>query len=69
MPDGMEPGLSVAHVMQVPTGGTLPTTVGAGKIYEQICAYRDTLGNEFGYWEPAPLLERLAREGGRFADF
>jgi len=44
-------------------------TVGAGKIYEQICAYRDTLGNEFGYWEPAPLLERLAREDGRFADF
>jgi 3-hydroxyacyl-CoA dehydrogenase len=43
--------------------------VGAGKIYAQICAYRDTLGNEFGYWEPAPLLERLAREGGRFADF
>jgi 2-furoyl-CoA dehydrogenase large subunit len=24
LPDGMEPGLEVAHVMQVPTGGTLP---------------------------------------------
>jgi len=44
-------------------------SVGPGKIYEQICTYRDTLGNEFGYWEPAPLLEKLAREGGSFADF
>ena len=42
--------------------------VGPGKIYQQICRYRDTLGNEFGYWEPAPLLEKLAREGGRFAE-
>ena len=44
-------------------------SVGLRKIYDQICVYRDTLGNEFGYWEPAPLLEKLAREGGRFADF
>jgi 3-hydroxyacyl-CoA dehydrogenase len=43
--------------------------VGLKKIYDRICAYRDTLGNEFGYWEPAPLLERLAREGGQFAGF
>ena len=43
-------------------------TVGPDKIYEQVCRYRDTLGNEFGYWEPAPLLEKLAREGGKFAE-
>ena len=43
--------------------------VGAEKIYTQICQYRETLGNEFGYWEPAPLLEKLAREGGRFSAF
>lgn len=43
--------------------------IGLKKIYDRICIYRDTLGNEFGYWEPAPLLERLAREGGRFAGF
>lgn len=43
-------------------------SIGLKKIYAQICTYRDTLGNEFGYWEPAPLLEKLAREGGRFAD-
>ena len=43
-------------------------SVGAKKIYEQICSYRDTLGNEFGYWEPAPLLAKLAEEGGRFSD-
>jgi len=43
-------------------------SVGPGKIYEQICRYRDSLDNEFGYWEPAPLLKRLAGDGGRFAD-
>ena len=42
-------------------------SVGLKKIYDQICLYRDTLGNEFGYWEPAPLLEKLAQEGGKFA--
>jgi 3-hydroxyacyl-CoA dehydrogenase len=44
-------------------------SVGLKKIHDQICCYRDTLGNEFGYWEPAPLLERLAREGGKFASY
>ena len=43
-------------------------SVGLKKIYDGVCNYRDTLGNEFGYWEPAPLLERLAGEGGKFAD-
>jgi 3-hydroxyacyl-CoA dehydrogenase len=43
--------------------------VGLKKIHDRICTYRDTLGDEFGYWEPAPLLERLAREGGQFANF
>ena len=43
--------------------------VGLNNIYDRICSYRETLGNEFGYWEPAPLLERLAGEGGQFSDF
>ena len=43
-------------------------SVGLKKIYDGVCSYRDTLGNEFGYWEPAPLLERLASAGGKFAD-
>ena len=33
MPDGFEPGLSVSHVMQVPTGGTLPTADGRVQMY------------------------------------
>jgi 3-hydroxyacyl-CoA dehydrogenase len=44
-------------------------SIGAKMIYEQICSYRDTLGNDFGYWEPAPLLEKLALEGGKFSTF
>jgi len=42
--------------------------VGLDKIHHRICEFRDTLGNEFGYWDTAPLLARLAREGGQFAD-
>jgi CO/xanthine dehydrogenase Mo-binding subunit len=33
LPDGFEPGLSVSHVMQVPTGGTLPTPDGRVQMY------------------------------------
>jgi 3-hydroxyacyl-CoA dehydrogenase len=43
-------------------------SIGLKTVYDKICAYRDSLGDEFGYWEPAPLLERLAKENGRFAD-
>ncbi len=46
-------------------------SIGLDKIYQQICTYRDTLGdatgNTYGYWEPAPLLERLAKGGGKFS--
>jgi 3-hydroxyacyl-CoA dehydrogenase len=44
-------------------------SIGVKKVYDQICNFRDMLGNEFAYWEPAPLLEKLALEGGRFSDF
>ncbi len=33
MPEGFEPGLSVSHVLQVPTGGTLPTPDGRVQMY------------------------------------
>jgi CO/xanthine dehydrogenase Mo-binding subunit len=33
LPPGFEPGLSVAHIMQVPTGGTLPTADGRVQMY------------------------------------
>jgi 2-furoyl-CoA dehydrogenase large subunit len=33
LPPGMEPGLSVAHIMPVPTGGTLPTPDGRVQMY------------------------------------
>ncbi|MGE5526247.1 MAG: xanthine dehydrogenase family protein molybdopterin-binding subunit [Rhodospirillaceae bacterium] len=33
MPENMEPGLSVSHVMQVPTGGKLPTPDGRVQMY------------------------------------
>ena len=33
MPAGMEPGLAVSHIMQVPTGGTLPTADGRVQMY------------------------------------
>ncbi len=33
MPAGMEPGLASSHIMQVPTGGTLPTVDGHVQMY------------------------------------
>ena len=42
--------------------------VGVKAVYDKICEYRDTLGNEFGYWDPAPYLEKLAKGGGSFND-
>jgi 2-furoyl-CoA dehydrogenase large subunit len=33
LPPAMEPGLSVSHIMQVPTGGTLPTADGRVQMY------------------------------------
>jgi 3-hydroxyacyl-CoA dehydrogenase len=42
--------------------------LGVAKVYENIVEFGASLGNEFGYWEPAPLLKRLAEEGGRFGD-
>ena len=41
-------------------------TIGLDKIYKKICEY----GEEHGelYWTPAPLLERLVKEGKSFSD-
>ncbi len=33
LPEGFEPGLSVSHIMQVPTGGKLPTADGRVQMY------------------------------------
>jgi 3-hydroxyacyl-CoA dehydrogenase len=41
--------------------------VGLNKVYDRICEFRDTLGADF--WQPAPLLEKLANEGKTFADW
>lgn len=41
--------------------------IGLQKVYERICEFRDTL--DATYWQPAPLLEKLAREGRTFADW
>ncbi len=40
-------------------------TVGARKVYETICGFRDSLGRPDD-WQPAPLLQKLAENGGRF---
>ena len=40
--------------------------VGISKIYERVAGFRRDLGAR---WEPAPLLERLAKDGLTFRDF
>ena len=41
-------------------------TVGLKKVYERVCEFYQQHGET---WEPAPLLKRLAEQGGTFADF
>lgn len=43
--------------------------IGLKTVYDAMCKYRDELGEYGGHWfEPAPLLKRLAEQGKRFAD-
>ena len=39
--------------------------VGLKNVYDKICEFRDRYGEQ--YWQPAPLLEQLAKEGKTFA--
>ncbi len=39
--------------------------IGLAKVYADIKRFHEQHGF---WWQPAPLLERLARENGRFAD-
>ncbi|SDT06793.1 3-hydroxyacyl-CoA dehydrogenase [Halopseudomonas xinjiangensis] len=39
--------------------------VGVDRVYAKICEFHDKLG---AWWKPAPLLEKLAKEGRKFAD-
>ncbi len=41
-------------------------TIGLKKVYDRICEFQQRSGN---WWEPAPLLQRLAEQGKTFAEF
>jgi len=41
-------------------------SIGLKKVYDRICEIRRRLGN---WWEPAPLLKRLAEQDETFAEF
>ncbi|GAA0853039.1 3-hydroxyacyl-CoA dehydrogenase NAD-binding domain-containing protein [Aliiglaciecola litoralis] len=44
--------------------------IGLDKVYAAMCKYRDELGDYGKMWfEPAPLLKKLAEQGKGFADF
>ncbi len=43
--------------------------IGLEKLLDALRHYGKTLGNGYGYWTPAPLLERLVAEGTRLADY
>jgi len=42
-------------------------TIGLPQVLDRICEFRDTLGSL--YWQPAPLLARLAAAGSTFAQW
>jgi 3-hydroxyacyl-CoA dehydrogenase len=41
-------------------------TIGLTKVYQRIVEFQQSLGN---WWEPAPLLQRLAEQNKTFAEF
>jgi 3-hydroxyacyl-CoA dehydrogenase len=41
-------------------------TLGLEKVYQRTCEFQQQFGNR---WQPAPLLERLAKTGKSFADY
>jgi 3-hydroxyacyl-CoA dehydrogenase len=43
--------------------------IGLPRILERLRHYAEARGNAFGYWTPAPLLERLVRSGRRLSDW
>ena len=43
--------------------------VGLSRLLEALRHCGKTLGNDYGYWTPAPLLERLVADGTRLADY
>lgn len=44
-------------------------TIDLTKVYETICKFGNELGNEHGYWTPAPLLKALAESDKSFAEW
>ena len=54
------------YAFPAPKGGPMHYAdhVGLKNVYDKICEFRDRYGEE--YWKPAPLLEKLAKEGKRF---
>jgi 3-hydroxyacyl-CoA dehydrogenase len=43
--------------------------IGLKTVYDAMCKYRDELGEYGGHWfQPAPLLKKLAEQGKRFSD-
>jgi len=41
-------------------------SIGLKRVYDRICEFQQSLGN---WWEPAPLLQRLAEQNKTFAEF
>jgi 3-hydroxyacyl-CoA dehydrogenase len=42
--------------------------LGLGRVRDALLAFGRRSGPDYGYWKVAPLIERLAREGGRLND-
>jgi 3-hydroxyacyl-CoA dehydrogenase len=57
------------YAFPAPKGGPMHYAdhVGLKNVYDKICEFRDRYGEN--YWKPAPLLEKLAKEGKTFAQW
>jgi len=57
------------YAFPVAKGGPMhyADSVGLKNVYDKICEFRDRYGED--YWQPAPLLQKLAEEGKSFAEW
>ena len=66
-PSDIDVVYAFGYAFPVAKGGPMfyADQVGLKNVYDKICEFRDRYGEQ--YWQPAPLLEQLAKEGKTFA--
>ena len=68
-PSDIDVVYAFGYAFPVAKGGPMhyADQVGLQQVYDKVCEFRERYGEL--YWQPAPLLEKLAKEGKTFAEW